>query len=110
MLTDGTHPRPKILICLALPVRCSPLSLPGSPVQVGSLKLGQEYYRHLVTLYNAVMNHLAHILPPGTNIGLAYENGSDNDQAFVQNLGLFFTGFFKARKCPAFSRIPAALT
>jgi exportin-1 len=62
---------------------------------VGCLKLSQEYFPHLVTLFNRVMVDLAQILPPNTDIAAAYENGSDDDQAFVQNLALFLTGFFK---------------
>lgn len=63
--------------------------------EVGCLKLSQEYFPHLVTLFNRVMVDLAQILPPNTDIAAAYENGSDDDQAFVQNLALFLTGFFK---------------
>mmetsp|Transcript_13459 Transcript_13459/g.38211 ORF Transcript_13459/g.38211 Transcript_13459/m.38211 type:complete len:1071 (+) Transcript_13459:123-3335(+) len=63
--------------------------------EVGSLKLGPEYFPHLVNMYHVVMNHLVQILPPGTSIANAYENGSDDEQAFVQNLALFLTGFFK---------------
>eukprot|EP00850_Spirogloea_muscicola_P001322 SM000005S17119 [mRNA] locus=s5:278232:288307:- [translate_table: standard] len=36
------------------------------------------------------------ILPLTTNIPEAYNVGSDEDQAFIQNLALFFTSFFKA--------------
>ena len=41
------------------------------------------------------MQQLMTILPPDTNIPEAYEAGNDEQQAFVQNLALFFTGFFK---------------
>ena len=35
-------------------------------------------------------------MPRNTNIPEAYANGSDDEQAFVQNLAIFFTQFFKA--------------
>ena len=38
----------------------------------------------------------AQVLPPGSNIPLAYANGSDDEQSFVANLALFFTSYFKA--------------
>jgi hypothetical protein len=43
------------------------------------------------------MQQLQQILPQGVNIAEAYEQGTDEQQAFVQNLALFFTGFFKVR-------------
>lgn len=39
---------------------------------------------------------LAALMPPGTNIPEAYSRGSDEDQAFVQNLAIFLTAFFRA--------------
>ncbi|KAE8687333.1 Protein EXPORTIN 1A [Hibiscus syriacus] len=35
------------------------------------------------------------ILPPTTNIPEAYAHGSSEEQAFIQNLALFFTSFYK---------------
>jgi exportin-1 len=48
-------------------------------------------------LYVFFMQQLHGVLPPGTDIPSAYEQGSDEDQAFVQNLALFFTTFLKVR-------------
>uniref|UniRef100_A0A6N2LZB0 Exportin-1 C-terminal domain-containing protein n=1 Tax=Salix viminalis TaxID=40686 RepID=A0A6N2LZB0_SALVM len=36
------------------------------------------------------------ILPPTTKIPEAYANGSSEEQAFIQNLALFFTSFYKS--------------
>jgi hypothetical protein len=36
-----------------------------------------------------------HDAPPGTNIEAAYASGTDEQQAFVQNLALFYTSFFR---------------
>ena len=52
--------------------------------------------RNLWAMYTELMNHLATALPRNTNIPEAYANGSDDEQAFVQNLAIFFTQFFKA--------------
>lgn len=41
------------------------------------------------------MAQLLPMLPPHVSIANAYENGKDEEQQFIQNLALFFTGFFK---------------
>ncbi|KAI5082300.1 hypothetical protein GOP47_0002043 [Adiantum capillus-veneris] len=64
--------------------------------EVAVLSFGETYDPQFVKLYNVFMLQLQLILVPGTNIPEAYANGSDNDQAFIQNLALFFTSFFKA--------------
>lgn len=63
--------------------------------QVGSLQMGPEFDSHFESFYKAFMVQLGGILPAGTNIAEAYERGNNEQQAFVQNLALFFTGFFK---------------
>ena len=35
------------------------------------------------------------ILPPGTDLPAAYARGSDEEQAFVQNLAMFLTSYFR---------------
>ena len=35
------------------------------------------------------------ILPPGTDLPAAYAGGSDEEQAFVQNLAMFLTSYFR---------------
>ncbi|KAA8533484.1 hypothetical protein F0562_031082 [Nyssa sinensis] len=40
--------------------------------------------------------NIATILPPNTNITDAYALGSSEEQAFIQNLALFFTSFYKS--------------
>lgn len=46
--------------------------------------------------YRLRFSQLAALMPPGTNIPEAYSRGSDEDQAFVQNLAIFLTAFFRA--------------
>ncbi len=60
------------------------------------LQVGEEHDAKFVGLYSVFMSQLAGILPTGTDIPQAYANGSDADQAFVQNLALFLTSFFRS--------------
>ncbi|KAJ7518088.1 hypothetical protein O6H91_21G054800 [Diphasiastrum complanatum] len=64
--------------------------------EVAALSFGDFYDSEFVKLYTIFMVQLQIILPPVTNIPEAYANGSDEDQAFIQNLALFFTSFFKS--------------
>ena len=64
--------------------------------EVGMLEVGEEHDAKFVGMYSIFMRQLAAMLPPGTNIPQAYANGSDADQAFVQNLALFFSSFFRS--------------
>lgn len=57
----------------------------------------EESNQQFSVLYVFFMQQLHAVLPPGTDIPSAYEQGSDEDQAFVQNLALFFTTFLKVR-------------
>ncbi len=72
-----------------------PQPKPSTPSQVGSLQMGPEFNSHFQQFYSVFMTQLAQILPPGTDLARAYEGGTDEQQAFVQNLGLFFTGYFR---------------
>lgn len=63
--------------------------------EVGSLQIGPEFNPQFETFYKIFMAQLQTILPPGTNISAAYDQGTDDQQAFVQNLALFFTGFLR---------------
>lgn len=64
--------------------------------EVGSLQMGPEFNGHFEMFYKMFMTQLMQILAPGTSIRDAYEQSSDEEQAFVQNLALFLTGFFRA--------------
>lgn len=67
----------------------------SASMQVGSLVMGPEFNPQFEQLYNVFMRQLVQVVPPGTNIPEAYERGNDDQQKFVQNLALFFTGYFK---------------
>ena len=54
-----------------------------------------EYNSHFSNFFRLYTQQLATIIPPNTDLSAAYENGTDDQQAFVQNLALFYTGFFR---------------
>jgi hypothetical protein len=54
-----------------------------------------EFDAHFDTFFRMFSQQLVAILPPNTNLAAAYDAGTDEQQAFVQNLALFYTGFFK---------------
>jgi len=47
-------------------------------------------------LYITVITQLQQIIPRTVKISDAYNSGSDDEQAFIQNLAIFLTQFFKA--------------
>ena len=57
--------------------------------------MGPEFNGHFEMFYKMFMTQLMQILAPATNIREAYEQSSDEEQAFIQNLALFLTGFFR---------------
>ncbi|KAK3004971.1 hypothetical protein RJ639_018413, partial [Escallonia herrerae] len=64
--------------------------------EVAALNFGDFYNIQYVKMYSIFMGQLQAILPPDANIPDAYAQGSSEDQAFIQNLALFFTSFYKA--------------
>ncbi|XP_027103461.1 protein EXPORTIN 1A [Coffea arabica] len=64
--------------------------------EVAALNFGDFYNVQYVKMYNVFIMQLQAILPLTTNIPEAYANGSSEEQAFIQNLALFFTSFFKS--------------
>ncbi|XP_020230039.1 protein EXPORTIN 1A isoform X1 [Cajanus cajan] len=62
--------------------------------EVAALQFGNLCDAH-IKMYNIFMVQLQTILPPSTNIPEAYSHGSSEEQAFIQNLALFFTSFYK---------------
>ncbi|KAK9840628.1 hypothetical protein WJX81_005548 [Elliptochloris bilobata] len=64
--------------------------------EVAALTVGAEYNAHFVRLYKIFILQLREVVPPTTHLPAAYNAGGDEEQAFVQNLALFFTAFFRA--------------
>lgn len=79
---------------VTMSVCCDKLML---PMQIGSLSVGPEADAQFVQLYVIFMNQLVTVLPVTADIPKAYEQGSDDEQEFVQNLAIFLTGFLKVR-------------
>mmetsp|Transcript_8127 Transcript_8127/g.30464 ORF Transcript_8127/g.30464 Transcript_8127/m.30464 type:complete len:1079 (-) Transcript_8127:1645-4881(-) len=63
--------------------------------EIGGLAVEPKYDTHFVTLYVTVITQLQTILPRTVKIAEAYANGSDDEQAYIQNLAIFLTQFFK---------------
>ena len=57
--------------------------------------MAADFNAHFQRLFTIFMSQLSGVLAPSINITVAYENGSDEEQAFIQNLALFFTAFFR---------------
>ena len=66
--------------------------------QVAGLAVAPEFNAHFQRLFTIFMTQLQGILPPNINLTAAYEQGSDEEQDFIQNLALFFTAFFRVRR------------
>eukprot|EP00798_Chlamydomonas_sp_ICE-L_P000521 gene521-1934_t len=64
--------------------------------EIGSLVIGPEFNTHFETFFKIFMTQLQQVVPPTVNIAEAYEKGTDEQQKFIQNLALFFTGYFRA--------------
>ncbi|KAF5450891.1 hypothetical protein F2P56_031207 [Juglans regia] len=63
--------------------------------EVAALNFGDFYNVQYVKMNSIFMVQLQAILPRTTNIPEAYAHGSSEEQAFIQNLALFFTSFYK---------------
>lgn len=63
--------------------------------EIGSLQ--ETSYDHLFPQFFATfLSRLADVFSPETNLERAFENGSEDEQIFIQRLALFLNGFFKA--------------
>eukprot|EP00958_Prasinococcus_capsulatus_P010660 scaffold1040_cov376-Prasinococcus_capsulatus_cf.AAC.6 len=63
--------------------------------EIGGLNVGSFYDQHFLKLYTYFMKQLGAMLPEGTNLAQAYADGTDDEEAFLQNLALFFSSFLK---------------
>ncbi|ORY97570.1 nuclear export factor CRM1 [Syncephalastrum racemosum] len=64
--------------------------------EIGSLQVDATHHEKLVFLFTSVMTAVNNMIPPNTDIADVYENSSDDDQEFVQNLALFLTSFLSS--------------
>ncbi|KAJ3299754.1 Karyopherin transporter [Borealophlyctis nickersoniae] len=66
-------------------------------LEIGALQVGPEYNDKFAILFTLVIPAFTKILPLNqTNIVDAYDNSDDEEQQFIQNLGLFLTSFLGA--------------
>lgn len=65
-------------------------------VEIGTLQTPPRYTERFTLLYVSFVKQLVTVLPPDTDIASAYEEADDETQAFVMDLALFFTGFFRS--------------
>ncbi|TPX51840.1 hypothetical protein SeLEV6574_g00005 [Synchytrium endobioticum] len=64
--------------------------------EIGGLQVGPEYNQKFVLLYNMVMDAVIKMIPINTDLVSVYENSSDDDQQFIQNLALSLCSFLSA--------------
>ncbi|KAA8593140.1 hypothetical protein FQN60_018595 [Etheostoma spectabile] len=62
--------------------------------EIGGVSVNQ-YEEQFVNLFTLTMCQLKQMLPLNTNIRVAYANGKDDEQNFIQNLSLFLCTFLK---------------
>mmetsp|Transcript_24446 Transcript_24446/g.36925 ORF Transcript_24446/g.36925 Transcript_24446/m.36925 type:complete len:1073 (-) Transcript_24446:298-3516(-) len=63
--------------------------------EIGSLQ-ETSYDNLFPQFFTTFLSRLADVFSPETNLERAFENGSEEDQFFIQRLALFLNGFFKA--------------
>ena len=61
--------------------------------EIGSLSVGPEYDDKFGLLFSMVMSSVANTLSVDAPLVDIYEDSSDADQNFIQNLALFLCGF-----------------
>ena len=59
-------------------------------------------------MIQSMMEPIASLLPPHTDLQAAYESATPEDQAFVQNLALFFGAFLKEHGALLEARVSGA--
>jgi len=64
--------------------------------EIGSLSIGNLHDASFEKMFTQTMIQLRTFLPVETDIPLAFDNGSDEEQSFIQHLALFLTGFYKS--------------
>ncbi|KAG0245961.1 CRM1 C terminal-domain-containing protein [Mortierella sp. GBAus27b] len=61
--------------------------------EIGSLSVSADYNDRFVIIFNIVMTSIAKTIPISANIAELYENATDDEQRYIQNVALFLTGF-----------------
>jgi len=61
--------------------------------EIGALNVSHEYDDKFIALFNMVVAALETMVPVSADFATIYKNSSNEEQEFIQNLALFFTGF-----------------
>ncbi|KAI9276545.1 nuclear export factor CRM1 [Sporodiniella umbellata] len=64
--------------------------------EICAIQVNPNYYEVVHSMFVDIMTTTNAMVPPDTDIADIYENSTDNDQEFVQNLALFLTSFLSA--------------
>ncbi|KAI8636928.1 nuclear export factor CRM1 [Parasitella parasitica] len=66
-------------------------------IEIGSLSaVSNNYSQKIIILFAQVISTVYTVIPPHIEISTIYEESSDDDQEFVQNLALFLTSFLSS--------------
>ncbi|CAO3686094.1 unnamed protein product [Rhizopus stolonifer] len=76
--------------------------------EISAIKINPSYYEVICSMFISIMTTTNIMVPPNTDIADIYENSTDNDQEFVQNLALFLTSFLSAH-LPVIENFPDAV-
>jgi exportin-1 len=61
--------------------------------EIGALNVSHEYDDKFIALFNMVVAALETMVPVSADFATIYKNSNNEEQEFIQNLALFFTGF-----------------
>lgn len=61
--------------------------------EIGSLSVGNLHDAHFARLFAMLMTQLRNIIPVTADIAAAYEHGTRDQQDFLADLSMFFTGY-----------------
>ncbi|CAI2165301.1 1535_t:CDS:10 [Funneliformis geosporum] len=61
--------------------------------EIGALNVSHEYDDKFIALFNMVVTALETMVPVSADFSMIYKSSSNEEQEFIQNLALFFTGF-----------------
>ncbi|CAG8519012.1 10877_t:CDS:10 [Acaulospora colombiana] len=64
--------------------------------EIGALSVSHDYDEKFIALFNMVVASLTSMIPLSADIASIYNNSSNDEQEFIQNLALFLTSFLGA--------------
>ncbi|KAJ5069587.1 intein-containing exportin-1 precursor [Anaeramoeba ignava] len=64
-------------------------------IEISLLEFIPNYAHKFVSLFNLSLEPILVFIPPTTDLGIIYENGTDNDRALINTLVVFLSTFLK---------------